>query len=144
MIQLPCLARTGNLTLSVVLFILAHGVEQIELAWTLCNKQRLRVLTRIESVQIVRLPGELPHTSIGVDEKSIFGLIVVFGIFASSLLASFLIKPIKELSAGVEELKYGTAKNPLRIYSQDELGKLTRNFNEMAALISDQRGKLTG
>ncbi|MBW2605149.1 MAG: HD domain-containing protein [Deltaproteobacteria bacterium] len=73
----------------------------------------------------------------------VFGIIVVLGIFTSSLLASFLIKPIKELSAGVEELKYGTAKNPLRIYSQDELGKLTRNFNEMSALIADQRGKLT-
>jgi putative nucleotidyltransferase with HDIG domain len=73
----------------------------------------------------------------------VFGIIVVLGIFASSLLASFLIKPIKELSAGVEELKYGTAKNPLRIYSQDELGKLTRNFNEMSSLIADQRGKLT-
>ena len=71
-----------------------------------------------------------------------FGFIVVLGIFASSLLANFLIKPIKELSAGVEELKYGTAKNPLRIYSQDELGKLTRDFNEMAALIADQQGKL--
>ena len=73
----------------------------------------------------------------------VFGIIVILGMFASSLLASFLIKPIKELSAGVEELKYGTAKNPLRIYSQDELGKLTRNFNEMSALIADQRGKLT-
>jgi putative nucleotidyltransferase with HDIG domain len=72
----------------------------------------------------------------------VFGIIVLLGIFASSLLASFLIKPIKELSAGVEELKYGTAKKPLRIYSQDELGKLTRNFNEMSALIAEQRGKL--
>jgi len=73
----------------------------------------------------------------------VFGIIVVLGMFASSLLASFLIKPIKELSAGVEELKFGTAKNPLRIYSHDELGKLTHNFNEMSALIADQRGKLT-
>ena len=73
----------------------------------------------------------------------VFGIIVVLGIFASSLLASFLIKPIKELSAGVEELKYGTSKNSLRIYSHDELGQLTRNFNEMSALIADQKGKLT-
>jgi putative nucleotidyltransferase with HDIG domain len=73
----------------------------------------------------------------------VFGIIVVLGMFASSLLASFLIKPIKELSAGVEELKYGTAKIPLKIYSQDELGRLTLNFNEMSALIADQRGKLT-
>jgi HD-GYP domain-containing protein (c-di-GMP phosphodiesterase class II) len=73
----------------------------------------------------------------------VFGFIVVLGVFASSLLASFLIKPIKELSAGVEELKHGAAKNTLKIYSQDELGKLTRNFNEMAALIANQQGKLT-
>ena len=71
-----------------------------------------------------------------------FGFIVVLGIFVSSLLAYFLIKPIKELSAGVRELKYGKAKNPLRIYSQDELGVLTRDFNEMAALIAAQQGKL--
>ncbi len=72
----------------------------------------------------------------------VFGIIVVLGTFASSLLASFLIKPIKELSAGVDEMKNGTAKKPLRIYSQDELGNLTRNFNDMSAQIADQRGKL--
>jgi len=72
-----------------------------------------------------------------------FGIIVVLGLFASSLLASFLIKPIKELSEGVDELKNGTAKKPLRIYSRDELGNLTRNFNEMSAQIAEQRGKLS-
>ena len=35
----------------------------------------------------------------------VFGIIVVLGMFASSLLASLVIKPIKELSAGVDELK---------------------------------------
>ena len=72
----------------------------------------------------------------------VFGIIVVLGMIASSMLASFLIKPIKELSAGVDELKNGTAKDPLRIYSHDELGKLTANFNEMSALIAKQRGRL--
>jgi HD-GYP domain-containing protein (c-di-GMP phosphodiesterase class II) len=73
----------------------------------------------------------------------VFGIIVVLGMFASSMLASFLIKPIKELSAGVDELKNGTARDPLRIYSHDELGKLTANFNEMSALIAQQRGNLS-
>lgn len=72
----------------------------------------------------------------------IFGIIVVLGTFASSVLASFLIKPIKQLSAGVDELKNGTADKPLRIYSHDELGNLTRNFNEMSAKIAEQSGKL--
>ena len=51
-------------------------------------------------------------------------------------------KPIKELSVGVDQLKNGIAKKPLRIYSQDELGELTRNFNEMSALIVEQRGRI--
>lgn len=73
----------------------------------------------------------------------VFGIIVLLGTFASTLLASFLIRPIRELSAGVEELKFGTSQKALRVYSQDELGNLTRNFNEMSALITDQQGKLT-
>lgn len=72
----------------------------------------------------------------------VFGIIVVLGIIASALLASFLIKPIRELSAGVDELKKGTAKTPLKIYSHDELGKLTSNFNEMSTTIADQQSKL--
>lgn len=73
----------------------------------------------------------------------VFGIIVILGIFASSLLASFLIKPIRELSVGVDELKKGTSKSPLRVYSHDELGKLTKNFNEMSATIADQQGRLS-
>jgi len=72
----------------------------------------------------------------------VFGTIVVLGMFASSLLASFLIRPIRELSAGVDEMKKGTAKDPLRVYSDDELGKLTASFNEMSALIAKQQGHL--
>lgn len=73
----------------------------------------------------------------------VFAVIVVLGMFASLLLASFLIKPIQELSAGVEILKQGATDIPLKIYSWDELGSLTNNFNEMSALIAEQRGRLT-
>jgi putative nucleotidyltransferase with HDIG domain len=73
----------------------------------------------------------------------IFGIIVSLGTFASSLLASFLIKPIKELSAGVDELKKGIANKQLTIYSHDELGQLTSDFNEMSAKIAEQKGKLS-
>jgi putative nucleotidyltransferase with HDIG domain len=69
-------------------------------------------------------------------------IILVLGTIASILLASFLIIPIKELSVGVEELKKGIARSPLKIYSDDELGKLTLNFNEMSSTITGQQGKL--
>jgi len=72
----------------------------------------------------------------------VFGIILVLGTIASILLASFLIKPIRELSDGVDEMKKGTAKSPLKIYSHDELGKLTINFNEMSSTIAEQQSRL--
>jgi putative nucleotidyltransferase with HDIG domain len=69
-------------------------------------------------------------------------IILVLGTIASILLASFLIKPIRELSVGVDELKKGIARSPLKIYSDDELGKLTFDFNEMSSTITGQQGKL--
>jgi putative nucleotidyltransferase with HDIG domain len=72
----------------------------------------------------------------------VFGIILVLGTIASVLLASFLIKPIQELSVGVDELKKGTASGPLKIYSHDELGRLTSNFNEMSSTIAEQQGQL--
>lgn len=72
----------------------------------------------------------------------ISNIILLFGAIASILLAAFLLRPIKELSVGVDKLKKGVAKTPLKIYSDDELGKLTINFNEMSSTITGQQGKL--
>ena len=69
-------------------------------------------------------------------------IILLFGAITSILLAAFLLRPIKELSAGVDKLKKGVAETPLKIYSDDELGKLTINFNEMSSTITGQQGKL--
>lgn len=73
----------------------------------------------------------------------IFALILLAGITSSALLSSYLTKPIQELSSGVEELKQGKRSHPLRIYSRDELGKLTESFNGMTALITAQRDTLS-
>lgn len=72
----------------------------------------------------------------------VFGIILVLGTIASVLLASFIIRPIQELSAGVNRMKDGMSKTPLKIYSDDELGKLTINFNEMSSTIAEQQSKL--
>ena len=74
---------------------------------------------------------------------AVFAAILVLGVASSLLLSSFLTKPIQELSAGVTELKQGKRSRPLRIYSRDELGRLTESFNDMTALITAQRDKLS-
>lgn len=72
----------------------------------------------------------------------VFVITLFLGIVGSVILSSFITRPIKELSSGVEEMKEGKRSRPLRIYSEDELGRLTASFNEMTALITEQRFKL--
>lgn len=74
----------------------------------------------------------------------VFGIILVLGTVASVFMTSFLIKPINELSSGVDGLKKGNEKIPLKVHSHDELGRLTMNFNEMSSTIAEQRDKLNG
>jgi putative nucleotidyltransferase with HDIG domain len=71
-----------------------------------------------------------------------FSAILLLGIAGSVALSSFLTKPIQELSAGVDDLKEGKKYRRLKIYSQDEFGRLTASFNEMMVLIDDQSSKL--
>jgi putative nucleotidyltransferase with HDIG domain len=71
-----------------------------------------------------------------------FSVILLLGIAGSIALSSFLTKPIQELSAGVDDLKEGKKYRQLKIYSQDEFGRLTSSFNEMMVLIDQQSSKL--
>jgi HD-GYP domain-containing protein (c-di-GMP phosphodiesterase class II) len=84
--------------------------------------------------------------ALGEAQKKImfaFTIILFLGIASSVLLSSLLTKPIQELSNGVAELKEGKKRRPLRIYSRDELGRLTESFNEMTALITAQGERLS-
>jgi putative nucleotidyltransferase with HDIG domain len=72
----------------------------------------------------------------------VFGIILVLGTITMVLLTTYMMKPINELSVGVDELKKGITKAPLKVRHGDELGKLTLNFNEMTAMILEQQTKL--
>jgi len=69
-------------------------------------------------------------------------VILLVGLIGILGLSFFITRPIRELSAGVEELKDGKRMRPLRIFSRDELGKLTESFNSMSELILEQRKEL--
>ncbi|MBN2408942.1 MAG: HD-GYP domain-containing protein [Candidatus Aminicenantes bacterium] len=73
----------------------------------------------------------------------VFGLLLLVGVASSVFLTAFLTKPVQELSKGVADLKEGRRSRPLRVYSQDELGRLTESFNEMTALITSQKNSLS-
>jgi methyl-accepting chemotaxis protein len=71
-----------------------------------------------------------------------FTITLLLGIAGSLVLSSFLTRPIQELSTGVDDLKGGKKYRRLKIYSQDEFGRLTASFNEMTALIGEQSGTI--
>ncbi|MEW6109729.1 MAG: HD domain-containing phosphohydrolase [Nitrospirota bacterium] len=73
----------------------------------------------------------------------VFVATLFLGLVGSFILSSFITRPIKELSSGVAEMKAGKRSRPIVIYSRDELGRLTKNFNEMTALITEQRESLS-
>ncbi|HWR73772.1 MAG TPA: HD-GYP domain-containing protein [Nitrospirota bacterium] len=76
--------------------------------------------------------------------RIIIGIAVtlILGAGCIIVLSSFVTRPIRELSTGVDELKKGRRARSLKVYSHDELGKLTRSFNEMSELITSQQAKL--
>jgi putative nucleotidyltransferase with HDIG domain len=73
----------------------------------------------------------------------ILTIILSVGLIGILALSFFITRPIRELSAGVEELKEGKRTRPLKVYSKDELGKLTESFNDMGQLIMDQKKELS-
>lgn len=73
----------------------------------------------------------------------VFALILLLGTAGSLFLTSRLTRPIQELALGVQELKIGLGHRQLKVYSRDELGRLTESFNEMSELITNQKDKLS-
>lgn len=66
-------------------------------------------------------------------------IIAVMGILGFSILIT---KPIKELATGVEELTQTGQVRSLKVFSKDELGKLTEGFNRMSQTIAKQKEEL--
>ncbi len=57
---------------------------------------------------------------------------LVFAVLIGTVFAKMITDPIIKLSAGLNQLKNGDLNQSLTVYSQDEIGQLTNNFNGMA------------
>lgn len=73
----------------------------------------------------------------------------VLSIFIGIVFAKMITDPIIKLSLGVSKLKKGDLNQSLPVYSNDEIGQLTDNFNDMAQelkssfdTITAEKGKL--
>ena len=69
----------------------------------------------------------------------IFVVASVMNVLLIVILTSTITRPLTRLSAKADEISQGSPENvePLAVYSDDEVGKVTRAFNEMLASIKD-------
>ncbi|MDO9080161.1 MAG: HD domain-containing protein [Desulfuromonadales bacterium] len=77
--------------------------------------------------------------------RKIFIVSVIFllsGTIATLFLTQIVTRPVARLSEGVASLKSGEYNSPIVAVSHDELGDLTRNFNDMAAELLAQKESL--
>lgn len=70
--------------------------------------------------------------------------VLAFGALCTFLLSRLITAPIERLAAGVSQITTGNSQVAVKITSKDELGELTRNFNEMSRMITSQRESLEG
>jgi putative nucleotidyltransferase with HDIG domain len=68
--------------------------------------------------------------------------VMALGTIAAFFLSVVFTSPIKKLSDGVIGLSSEDYNETIPVSSRDELGQLTEKFNEMACVITSQRGKL--
>ena len=67
---------------------------------------------------------------------------MILGTLGVAALSTMFTNPIKRLSEGVSRLSTDSYGEEIRVTSRDELGQLTENFNEMAAIITEQKSQL--
>ncbi|GAA4405102.1 hypothetical protein GCM10023187_23190 [Nibrella viscosa] len=94
------------------------------------------------------VPTDLPARLLQQD-----GLIKLFGIFLGATLLVWLLlprilqasltQPVKRLLAGVEQVNAGNLATHVPVNSSDEIGILTRNFNEMTESLKRASDRLT-
>ncbi|MBW2477980.1 MAG: HD domain-containing protein [Deltaproteobacteria bacterium] len=68
--------------------------------------------------------------------------VMILGAFATFFLSRMVTSPIERLAEGVSQITSGNYNVDIKSNSMDELGDLTRSFNQMSQVIHSQRKRL--
>ena len=66
------------------------------------------------------------------------GIIIAISLFAIFLLSMLLTAPIKKLNTASRKIAKGAYSERTHIHSQDEIGELSRSFDQMAQAVEDK------
>jgi putative nucleotidyltransferase with HDIG domain len=96
---------------------------------------------------IVGLDAATLHSAKAAARQKI--LLISFVVLAIGALCTFMLSklvtaPIERLAAGVSQITAGNYRVKVKVRSRDELGELTRSFNEMSRVIMAQQEHLGG
>lgn len=72
----------------------------------------------------------------------VFVIILFFGIFVSNLASRAISRPLRRLHEGTEEISKGNLDFKVGTPSPDEIGQLSRTFDEMTANLKKSREEL--
>lgn len=100
--------------------------------------------------------NQIGHVIVGIDAQKALAakeaarryiLLISLTVLAAGSLGAFLLSklftaPIERLAAGVSDITAGSYNVEVKVTSQDELGQLTRSFNEMSKVIMSQKQHL--
>lgn len=71
------------------------------------------------------------------------GVALFIAVVLGFIFSDFLTKPISALSRKARDMQRGRLDQPMRVYANDEIGQLTKNFNKMATSLNDTLNEIT-
>jgi signal transduction histidine kinase len=74
---------------------------------------------------------------------TIYFVTIGFGIILVIIFSALLSRPIQKMSAAAARIAHGNYSERLKVFSNDEMGELSRRFNTMAETIEDRIADLS-
>ncbi len=74
---------------------------------------------------------------------TVYGISLCTGILLIIILSSILTRPIKQLTEATKEIADGYYQKRIQVSSEDEVGQLARNFNQMTEAIEEKVQELS-
>lgn len=71
-------------------------------------------------------------------------LAIILAILLGYIFSGYLTNPIRSLTKRAKDMALGNLKNPIPVLSDDEIGDLTDNFNDMAKSLSNTLEQMAG
>lgn len=126
--------------------------EQEGIGWALRYSSTLRynmkyLVQRIGPYGYVRLAipvTEVQQTLFGVFNRVLIGFVLAFLIFLilSWRMSEKITEPIERITQAAQKIAHGNLEERIHVYSNDEIGTLSRMFNLMAFQLSETIGNI--